>query len=135
MENMCEELQNKCTGYRELINHAKKEIIDLKTQIMKLENDIKKKNDEIASFRLIYRIDKYSKTTFTEIEELVKVGINKRKYLENKIIELKKQIEDTNLEIRKYHERYSGIEDKKIELEEIISQQKKDNYQLENTIK
>jgi chromosome segregation ATPase len=109
--------------------------VELKDQIENLENDIRKKNDEIATFRYIYRKDKYSKRTLTEIEEMVQVEVNKRKYLEHKIEELKKQIKGANKEIKNYTERYAGIEDKRSELEDIISQQKKDNYQLESTIK
>ncbi|ORY32361.1 hypothetical protein LY90DRAFT_74525 [Neocallimastix californiae] len=37
MENFCEELQNKCTEYREIINQAKNEIVELKDQIENLE--------------------------------------------------------------------------------------------------
>jgi len=135
MENFCEELQNKCTEYREIINQAKNEIMDLKSQIVTLENDIKKKNDEIASFRFLFRKDKYSKRTLTEIEEMVQVEVNRRKRLEKKIEELKKKISEANAEIKRYNERYAGIEDKRIELEEIITRHKRDNYQLESTIK
>ncbi|ORX60012.1 hypothetical protein BCR36DRAFT_579459 [Piromyces finnis] len=135
MENFCEELQNKCTEYREIINQAKNEIIDLKRQILDLENDIKKKNDEIASFRHICRKNKYSKRTLNEIEEMVQIEVNRRKSLEKQIQDLKKQIEDANLKIKRYNEQYEGIEDKRYELEEIINKQKKENYKLESTIK
>ncbi|ORX82505.1 hypothetical protein BCR32DRAFT_244098 [Anaeromyces robustus] len=135
MENFCEELQNKCTEYRNIIDQAKKEINDLKSQIVNLESDVKKKNDEIASFRYICRKNKYSKRTLNEIEEMVQIEVNRRKYLEKQIVDLKKQIEAANLELKRYNEQYAGIEDKRFELEETISKQKKENYQLESTIK